>query len=375
MHVMLFFLTASFAFAQTRPELHEVWSRCFRFPGNDNVWSVEQAKDSSLYVVGCKDCAGEMRMGILAQIVPNGDTLWLRQFPGCWFTDLRIIDSNSLVIGGSIKVNDEEDSIILWVSTEGDSLTCRRFGLRGNDRIKEITPSHEGGFLCAGYASQTRNNQTMNGLLMKTDRLGDTLWTYESPIGGDDGYSHVIQNGNATIAVLGDRTSPVTKSSNSCITLFTDAGDTVWSHEYGTGFDEHAKGFAKSVDGGYLITSWTDRPGTSDDDLYFVKTDVQGTMLFSQTSDKFGLGGLQATSIFNLSDSILVVSGTAFPKSGSSRACLLAIGNDANIAWYWLANTGNTIATAACSAWPTGIFVIGMSYSQDYDVCLWSISK
>jgi hypothetical protein len=161
----------------------------------------------------------------------------------------------------------------LWTKTVGgDSVDISDF----------VQQTPDGGFIIAGL-TMTYDIGEGDYWLIRMDENGDTLWT--RTYGGpeyDEPY-HLMIAADAGYLILG-QTMSFGAGGNDMWLLKTNAdGDSLWSRTYGGPDGDGAWRIAKSSDGGYILVGVTSSYGAGGDDVYLIKTDVNGDTLWTKT--------------------------------------------------------------------------------------------
>ncbi len=156
---------------------------------------------------------------------------------------------------------------------------------QGNDVIQTT----DGGYIVTGYAS----SQSFTDMyVVKTDALGDTLWT--RMFGGshsEAGYS-VRQTSDGGYISAGYTGSMGSEGYNAYLAKISSFGNLLWERAYGGDYDDYARSVLQLSDGGYVFTGYTNSSGAGGYDVYLVKTDASGYFLwdntFGGTEDDYG---------------------------------------------------------------------------------------
>ena len=186
------------------------------------------------------------------------------------------------------------------------------------------------------YAITGEENQDI--LLIKTDACGTVLWSKKyGGTGQDAGYSvkqttdggYIITGGTSTFGIGGE-----------VILIKTDnAGIVEWSKIFGgNGFDR-GMDVEQTLDGGFVITGYTDSFGAGYYDIYLLRTDGLGTLLwtkiFGKTENEFGFDVVQAA------DSGFVVAGYG-NSFGSTNNDVIILKADKNGNLQWNKHCGGS---------------------------------
>lgn len=192
--------------------------------------------------------------------------------------------------------------------------------------------------------------------------LSQAQITYEKAFGGmfaDEGAAS-IQLSNGSFLTAGS----VGNENNTNVLLINTsaAGDTLWTKTYGGNGNDHAYALTETADGGILITGSTTSFGTGSTDVYAVKTDANGNMLWFKTYG--GVGDDAGMSVLQSGDGYMIAGTTSSFGAGGNDIYVLSIGLTGNLHWaktYGGAGDeyGNSIALTSDG----GFFITGSSNS------------
>ena len=177
------------------------------------------------------------------------------------------------------------------------------FGGHFIDRGRSVQQTTDGGYIVCGVKDYDIS-QITKVYLIKIDVSGNTQWaeTYHSIGGiadGASGYS-VKQTSDGGYIICGDAAN----NNNDILLIKTNAvGDTLWTKTHGSIIDgDIGRDVCQTIDGGYIIVGYTGSlggPNGADQDLYLVKTDGNGdslwTKTFGGTSWDYGISVKQTT--------------------------------------------------------------------------------
>jgi uncharacterized delta-60 repeat protein len=164
----------------------------------------------------------------------------------------------------------------------GDTLWTRTYGGSDNDYGYSVQQTSDGGYIIAG-TTKSFGAGNYDFYLLKTDASGGTVWT--RTFGGsnlDYGYS-AVQTTDGGYAVAG-RTKSFGAGDYDVYLVKTDAdGNTTWTRTYGGSDTDEGQSVQQTTDGGYIIAGYNDPWGTAIMDVYLVKTDAQGGLLWARS--------------------------------------------------------------------------------------------
>jgi len=158
----------------------------------------------------------------------------------------------------------------------------RTYGGSSNDWGYSVTQAIDGGYIIVG-ATNSFGTGGGDVYLVKTDTNGDTLWT--RTYGGskeDAGYS-IAQTTDGGYIIAGMTKSFGDTLGDVYLVKIDSDGDTLWTSVYGgSGFD-YGHSVKQTTDGGYIIAGIAESPGTGYCDVYLIKTDTNGDILWTRT--------------------------------------------------------------------------------------------
>lgn len=279
--IFYIFLLNSILFAQAPDTL---WTRTFGGSSTEWGYSVQQTTDGGYIITGFTSSFGAGAGDIwLVKTDASGDTLWTRTFGGSsaeWGYSVQQTTDNGYIITGS-TISFGTGSSDLWLiktNINGDILWTKTYGGISGDVGRYVQQTTDGGYIIAGntqmgwYAS--------NVWLLKTNSYGDTLWTkIFGVLGYNEGYS-VQQTTDGGYILIVRQSIGI----NNFWLIKTDAnGDSLWTRTYGGINSDKGESVRQTADGGYIITGSTSSYGAGERDIWLIKTDSNGDMIWNRT--------------------------------------------------------------------------------------------
>jgi hypothetical protein len=283
--------------------------------GSDREWgrSVQQTTDGGYIVVGSTRSFGAGEGDVyLIKTDSNGDTLWTRTYGGSDGGDgggsvQQTTDEGYIVAGVTSSFGaGESDVYLIKTDSLGDTLWTRTYGGSGEDCGRFVLQTKDGGYMVAGYTySFGAGNRDV--YLIKTDPTGDTLWTRTYGGSGWDEGTSVQQTTDGGYVVAG-RTDSFGVGYWAVYLIKTDSnGDTLWTRTYGGSSGDVSNSVQQTTDGGYIVAGETNSFGAGEDDVYLIKTDSLGDTLWTRTYG--GSSWEQGSSVQQTTDGGYVVAG------------------------------------------------------------------
>jgi len=204
----------------------------------------------------------------------------------------------------------------------------RVYGGAQNESANAVQQTIDGGYVVGGYTySQGAGGSDM--YLVKLDVNGDTTWTQTYGSNWEESINSLQQTTDGGYILVGSRTTASGVSSQNIYLVKTDVdGDTLWTKIYGDFGDyDEAYSVEQTTDGGYILTG---RTGVSSQNVYLVKTDMNGDTLWTK---KYGNGnGGEGRVVRQTADGGYILAGTH--RSVGTDVCGI-IKTDANGDTLW----------------------------------------
>jgi len=251
---------------------------------------------------------------VLGIVSAQPDTLWSKRFGG---GDLdagsciqQTTDGGFIITGYTYSYGEGlADVWLIKTDDSGDTLWTKTFGGDQDDRANFVQQTTDGGYILVGY-TRSSGAGIFDVWLIKTDDTGEMEWSktyggFESDIG-----VAVQQTSDGGYAILANSDSYGAGGAgmfNIWLIRTDSLGDTLWTKTYGDTLRQGGKSFQLTSDGGYIIvghtTDWdighVERPVYLAMDIWLVRTDASGDTLWTRTfggeSDEEGLAVMETS--------------------------------------------------------------------------------
>ena len=261
-----------------------LWEQCYGGDDHDVGYCVQETSDGSYILCGYRDYAKTgcvCPRAWLLKTDSQGDTLWTRSYGGdetsggaYYVTETS--DSGYVVVGGLAL-----DLFLFKVNSDGDSLWAHTHSRGDYQHVGcclQETPDK--GFIITGVSLAPPESNASKVWLLKTDSVGDTLWTHTY---GEEKLNigeHVSITSDGGYIITGGR-DYVGPGWGDLYLIKTDSeGNEEWNRIYGkSGVDvetDWGNCVQQTSDGGYIIAGDTESYGAGASDLWLIKTDSLG---------------------------------------------------------------------------------------------------
>ena len=292
---------------------------------------------SNIPIAGVRNC-------YVVRTDVNGDTLWTSNWGGVagacdqqYINDLcAVSDGGAIGNGGKGVCGDTtKGGAIVRIDANGNVKWAKSFATFCDPY--PCMQSSDGHFITGGYISPQGGFQytPFDAFLTKLDSAsGDTIWSRSyGGAGTVDWFYHILQTADGGYLAAG-KTNSFGQGGSDIYLVKTDAnGNLMWSKAYGTALNEYAFGHClqATTDGGYIVTGQAG--GTQG--IFLMKLDGTGNISWAKYYD-----GLWAHGVKQTASGGYVVSGTS-SVAGNGKDVLL-IKTDASGNVLWSKNYGGT---------------------------------
>ncbi len=223
------------------------------------------------------------------------------------------------------------EPVLEWEKTFGEtSGDYRNYG-------RSVQVTGDSGYIIAGGISSFGAGR-LDVYLVKTDSDGNLMW--EKTFGGifdNSGYS-VQMTGDGGYIITGYTHSSKWGGSDVYLVKTDSDGNLMWEKtfgeidDYGRSKDDYGRSVQVTGDGGYIITGNTYYDMTGDYDVYLVKADSRGNLEWSITFG--GAVGDYGYSVQVTGDGgYIIAGGTASFGAGATDVYLVKTDSDGNLMW------------------------------------------
>jgi hypothetical protein len=268
-----------------------LWTKTFGGSFGDEAWSVRETSDGGYIIAGSTNSFGAgLSDAYLIKTNSLGDTLWTKTLGGIDYDFGNSVQQTS--DGGYIVAGVTEsfgaglyDAYLIKTDSLGDTLWTKTYGDSGWDYGNSVQQTSDGGYIIAGSTNSfgVADNEVY---LIKTNSFGDNLWTrtYGGPFNDDDHGFSVQQASDGGYIIAG--TTQSFGTGNYVYLIKTDSlGDSLWTRTYGDTLSDQGHSVQQTSDGGYIIAGSTNSFGAGLDDVYLIKTDGNGMVVGVEESN------------------------------------------------------------------------------------------
>ena len=324
----------------------QTWERVFDHPDTLGWTSlymgfdIQETTDGGFIWVGETDLAsGAIRhYGHMTKIDAQGNTEWAKILKwdglGSIADDqarsvLQTADGGYLIAGSSFNAPSVTTKQLLLIKTDamGDTVWTNQYQAYNfaDHQARCLQPVSTGGYILLGNTLGLNDFRT---LLVRTNTLGDTLW--QKTYGVDELAYDVQETTDGGFILAGKRTT------SAWVCKVNVNGDTLWSRTFSLTSEDHAYGVQELANGGYLVVGSSS--GFAGYASLIFRLDANGNLVGSSTAGSLPVTGSGIiTSIHPTSDGNFIATGSqdAFYSVNNYTGFYAKIDPTGNIIWTY----------------------------------------
>jgi hypothetical protein len=273
---------------------------------------------------------------------------------------------------------EQQDIYLIKTDQVGDTLWTRMFdnGPTNTEVGYCVQQTNDGGYIIAGWTPTGYYGET-DIYLIKTDANGNAIW--EKTIGGNSCYdeAYSVQQTDDNGFIVTGYTSCSGAGHTDIYLVKTDTnGEVTWTKTFGYSGFEYGYSVQQTFDGGYIIGGTTTSFGNNTSKIYLIKTNSLGSELWSEVIDESSYA--ENCSLIQTSDSGFAIGYGKYTDNGlytdNFDFCIIKTDDNGNTVWIkTIGGSGNDFAKSIDQTDDNGYIVAGRTNSFGnllYDIYL-----
>jgi len=304
-----------------------IWTRTIRNAKDEDMSasSIQSTNDGGYIICGSTgvfDPSLWLTDMVLMKTDSSGRPLWTKSYKSTLnnitFTNLanevRQTSDEGYVVVGTTQSFGLDDGYLIKTDASGNLQWSKSFG-NSNTVYPLSVQVRNDGYTVEGYLDNSNVAGNWDVFMIKMDLNGNNIWAkiYDRPAKFEDMTSGG-QTSDGGYFMAGEICAD---SCNVYLMRADNNGNVLWCKTYGGGKDDWAWSAAQTSDGGFVIAGGTRSFGAGEEDVYLIRTDNSGNLIWSKT-----FGGLKSDNAWFLTPAkdggfIVAASTTSFGAGGN----------------------------------------------------------
>jgi len=262
-----------------------LWTKAYGGPDGDYGEAVEPTRDGGYIIVGAIYSYGTGDGNVyLIKTDSLGFKQWDRTYGGQsneTGEGVQLTNDGGYIVAGSTypygyyQGGKKSDVYLIRIDSLGKKLWEKTYGGSKDEYGHAVQLTSDRGYIVVG-STDTYGAGNSDVYMIKTDSLGKKLWekTYGSS-NNESGFSVQLTSDSGYI-VVGVTYSKGAGEADVYLIKTDSLGDSLWTKTYGCPHDDWGNAVRQTSDGGYIVVGRFRAPGSAGPDVYLIKTDSLG---------------------------------------------------------------------------------------------------
>ena len=239
-----------------------IWEKIYGGEAHqEEIYSIVQTNDNGFAICGRIVDYGTPEDFYILRIDADGDTLWTKRYGNFDDADvahsIKQTDDGGFIIAG-YTLSYQAMLCSVWLiktDSNGDIVWEQTYSEPGYDMTVASCIHHtsEGGFIMSGYV-MSFSVGTMDAYAIKIDSTGNTIWSKTYGGMGDDFAFSIDQTFDDGFIMCGQTNSFGTGDADVYLIRTNSLGDTLWTRTYGGSQNDEGHSVQQTVDGNFIVT-------------------------------------------------------------------------------------------------------------------------
>ncbi len=264
-----------------------IWTRTHGSDIYEDGRSVKPMPDGGYALAGTAMTADTSYIYML-RTDASGDTVWCGSYGMVTYPSvyemITTFDSGFIMVGTCLDTFGQNGNDVLLIKTDsrGDTAWTRTFGSAHDDYGYSIRQTPDSGYIIAGSTDPT-GEFISDIYLIKTDAGGNLQWskTHGGPL-WEEGYSIALTSDHGYI-ITGQTVSFGAGASDVYVVRTDSIGDTLWTAAYGGVYTDCGIEVIQINDGGFFVVGYRYYIDSDSTHILLLRSDSSGNLLGERT--------------------------------------------------------------------------------------------
>ena len=311
-----------------------VWDRTYGGSATDRARAIIETGDGGFAVAGATESKGAGEFDVwLLKLDAVGELIWDRYFGGRatdWASAIVETSDGGLVMAAYTQATTEDayDFWVIKVDANGELVWERQFGGPATDWASAIAETNDGGLVVVGH-TESKGAGDADMWIIKLSADGELLW--DRTVGGSarDYASAVTATGDGGLVVAGPIESDGAEGVDIQVLKLDVSGELIWDRRFGGASADWVRAVVETRDGGYAVAGYTMSKGAGLNDVWLLKLDAGGGLLWDRTYG--GTANDWARALVEMPDGSLAMAGDTWSKgAGQGDVWVLKVAPEAH---------------------------------------------
>lgn len=238
------------------------WQKTFGGINIDQAFSIIETADSGFVIAGYTNSFGHGGYDMFVIKTDRyGDTTWTKTYGGSdWdfaYSIQQTTDQGFIITGGTYSYgNGNEDMYLVKINAIGDTLWTKTYGGMNEEEAKSVKQTSDGGYILTGFS---KSYGDINGdfYTVKTNNIGDTLWTQKYGGAEEDAAFDVLESYNGEFIIGGKTKSFGAGNFDDLVIKYSTTGLLTYNNTYGGTDDDGINSIVESNGGRLAMMGYT----------------------------------------------------------------------------------------------------------------------
>ncbi|MHA1978734.1 MAG: hypothetical protein ACW98I_17670 [Candidatus Hodarchaeales archaeon] len=328
------------------------WTQTYGGAKDDWAYSLIQTEDAGFALAGETqsinvDHSWPKPDMLLVKTDSNGVIEWDQTYGGnesdAAYSLLQTTEGGYTLAGNThSESTNSEDMFLVKTNANGVMEWNKTYGGLEDDEAVAIIQAVDSGFMIAGvtntyysFFDEWRLTEHLDAdtWLMKTDENGSEEWKriFEGTV-DEEWATDLIQTVDGDFVFSGSVGTQNLGRKDACLVKINEDGLLIWNQTYGGTEEEYPESIIQTKEGGFVIAGSTNSLSAGKSDVWLVKTDETGLLIWNQT-----YGGLEedgAEAVIQTNDGGFAIAGfTRSQGAGNSDAWIIKTDRNGVVEW------------------------------------------